>query len=162
MIGRVNKQVEHFRDRCEVLVVLGIGGSALGNIALQSALNPYTYNRWSDRPRTGPQLFVLDNVDPDQIKSVVDLITPKIKKTIVNVISKSGETAETACQFLVFRDLLHQKVGKKYKDNILATTDPKGGTLRQIVTAEGYRTLEVPEGVGGRFSVLSAGGFFSA
>ncbi|MEA2734219.1 MAG: glucose-6-phosphate isomerase, partial [Humisphaera sp.] len=162
MVAAVNKEVEHFRDRCEVLVVLGIGGSALGNIALQNALNPYTYNLMSDRTRTGPQVFVLDNVDPDQIKSVVDLITPKIKKTIVNVISKSGETAETASQFLLFRDLLQQKLGKKYTDNILATTDPKGGTLRQIANAEGYRTLEVPEGVGGRFSVLSAVGLFSA
>ena len=162
MMEAIHKEVEHFRDRCEVLIVLGIGGSALGNIALQSALNPYTYNLMSDRTRNGPQLFVLDNVDPDQIKSVVELIGPKIKKTIVNVISKSGETAETASQFLLFRDLLQQKLGKKYKDNILATTDPSGGTLRAIATAEGYRTLEVPAGVGGRFTVLSAVGLFSA
>ena len=162
MIDDVNREVEHFRDRCDTLVVLGIGGSALGNIALQSALNPWTYNLQSDRTRPGPQLFVLDNVDPDQIKAVVDLITPKIKRTVVNVISKSGETAETASQFILFRDLLQKKLGKRYKENILATTDPSGGTLREIVTAEGYRTLEVPDGVGGRFSVLSAVGLFSA
>jgi glucose-6-phosphate isomerase len=162
MTSAIEREIEHFRDRCEVLIVLGIGGSALGNVALQNALNPYTYNYMSDRTRTGPQVFVLDNVDPDQIKSVVELITPKLKKTIVNVISKSGETAETAGQFLLFRDLLQQKLGKKYAENILATTDPKGGTLREIATAEGYRTLEVPEGVGGRFSVLSAVGLFSA
>jgi glucose-6-phosphate isomerase len=162
MIESVHREVEHFRDRCDVLVVLGIGGSALGNVALQNALNPSTYNLMSDRSRPGPQLFVLDNVDPDHIKAVIELITPKIKKTIVNVISKSGETAETAAQFILFRDLLQQKLGKKYKENILATTDPKGGTLREIVNEEGYRTLEVPEGVGGRFSVLSAVGLFSA
>ena len=162
MMDAIHKEVEHFRDRCEVLVVLGIGGSALGNIALQNALNPYTYNLQSDRTRNGPQVFVLDNVDPDQIKSVVDIITPKIKKTIINVISKSGETAETASQFILFRDLLQSKLGKKYKENILATTDAKGGTLREICNAEGYRTLEVPDGVGGRFSVLSAVGLFSA
>jgi glucose-6-phosphate isomerase len=162
MTSAVQKEVEHFRDRCDVLVVLGIGGSALGNIALQSALNPYTYNLLSDRTRPGPQLFVLDNVDPDQIKSVVDLITPRIKRTVINVISKSGETAETASQFILFRDLLQQKLGKKYKDNILATTDPNGGTLREHCREEGYRTLEVPDGVGGRFSVLSAVGLFSA
>jgi glucose-6-phosphate isomerase len=162
MVDAVNRQVEHFRDRCEVLIVLGIGGSALGNVALQNALNPYTYNLMSDRQRPGPQLFVLDNVDPDQIKSVIDLVTPKIKKTIVNVISKSGETAETAAQFILFRDLLQSKLGKKYKDNILATTDPAGGTLRKIAEEEGFRTLEVPEGVGGRFTVLSAVGLFSA
>ena len=162
MIEAVHREVEHFRDRCDVLLVLGIGGSALGNIALQNALNPYTYNLMSDRTRPGPQLFVLDNVDPDQIKSVIELITPKLKKTIVNVISKSGETAETAAQFILFRDLLEQKLGKKYKENILATTDAQGGTLREICKQEGYRTLEVPEGVGGRFSVLSAVGLFSA
>jgi len=162
MIESVQREVEHFRDRCEVLIVLGIGGSALGNIALQSALNPISYNLLSDRTRPGPQLFVLDNVDPDMIRSVIDYITPKIKKTIVNVISKSGETAETAAQFILFRDLLQQKLGKKYVEHILATTDPAGGTLREICKAEGYRTLEVPEGVGGRFTVMSAVGLFSA
>jgi glucose-6-phosphate isomerase len=116
----------------------------------------------SDRTRNGPQLFVLDNVDPDQIRSVVDLVTPKIKKTIVNVVSKSGETAETAAQFILFRDLLQQKLGKKYAENIIATTDPTGGTLRNIASAEGYRTLDVPNGVGGRFSVMSSVGLFSA
>lgn len=162
MIEAVKKEVEHFRDRCDVLIVLGIGGSALGNVALHSALNPYTYNLMSDRARNGPQLFVLDNVDPEQIKAVIELIGPKIKKTIINVISKSGETAETAAQFILFRDLLQQKLGKKYVDNILATTDPAGGTLREICNAEGFRTLEVPDGVGGRFTVLSAVGLFSA
>ena len=162
MVDSVHREVEFFRDRCDVLIVLGIGGSALGNIALHNALNPYTYNLMSDRTRPGPQLFVLDNVDPDQIKAVVELITPKIKKTIVNVISKSGETAETASQFILFRELLQQKLGKKYKENILATTDAKEGTLREICNAEGFRTLEVPEGVGGRFTVMSAVGLFSA
>src|SRR6266567_4627896 len=78
--------------------------------------------------------------DLKQIASrIKDLITPKIKKTIVNVISNGGETAETAGQFILFRDLLQQKLGKKYADNILATTDPKGGTLRQIAKSEEYR-----------------------
>jgi glucose-6-phosphate isomerase len=62
----------------------------------------------------------------------------------------------------LFRDLLKTKLGKNYAQNILATTDPNGGTLRQICNDEGYRTLEVPDGVGGRFSVLSAVGLFSA
>jgi len=162
MVDSVHREVEHFRDRCDVLIVLGIGGSALGNIALQNALNPHTYNVMSNRTRAGPQLFVMDNVDPDYIKAVVDLITPKVRKTIVNVISKSGETAETAAQFILFRELLQAKLGKRHKDNILATTDAKGGTLRELSGAEGYHTLEVPDRVGGRFSVMSPVGLFSA
>ncbi len=162
MADAVRRQVEHFRDRCEILVVLGIGGSALGNVALHGALNPITYNLLSDRARSGPQLFVLDNVDPDQVKALVDLVTPKVKKTVVNVISKSGETAETAAGFMLFRDLLQSKVGKKYAENVIATTDPAGGALRELAAAEGYRTLDVPAGVGGRFTVLSAVGLFSA
>jgi glucose-6-phosphate isomerase len=163
MLSAVHREIEHFRDRCEILIVLGIGGSALGNIALHNALNPYTYNLIpQQRDRGGPQLFVLDNIDPDQIAAVVDHISPRLKKTIVNVISKSGETAETAAQFILFRELLRKKLGKRYVENILATTDPAGGTLRQIARNEGYRTLEVPEGVGGRFTVLSAVGLFSA
>src|SRR5579859_2757947 len=82
MVDQIHREVEHFRDRCDVLIVLGIGGSALGNIALHNALNPYTYNLMSDRTRPGPQVFVLDNVDPDLIKSIVELIAPKIRKTI--------------------------------------------------------------------------------
>src|SRR5438477_10645136 len=62
MLASVKREVKHFRERCDVLIVLGIGGSALGNIALHNALNPYTYNVMSDRERPGPQLFVLDNV----------------------------------------------------------------------------------------------------
>jgi glucose-6-phosphate isomerase len=160
MVKAVQREVKNFGKKCEILVVLGIGGSALGNIALHNALNPFTYN--VSKKRKGPQLFVLDNVDPDQIKSVVDHITPRIKNTVINVISKSGETAETAGQFILFRDLLKKKLGKKYTNSILATTDAKGGTLREICMEEGYRTLEVPDGVGGRFSVLSAVGLFSA
>jgi glucose-6-phosphate isomerase len=162
MADAVHREVEHFRDRCEILVVLGIGGSALGAIALQRALNPCTYNLQSERTRTGPQLFVLDNVDPDEVKAVADLVAAKAKKTIVNVVSKSGETAETAAQFALFRDVLSAKLGKKVKDHVLATTDANGGTLRAIASAEGYRTLDVPDGVGGRFSVLSAVALFSA
>lgn len=158
----IHRQVEHFRDRCDVLVVLGIGGSALGATALQHALNPYTYNLLSDRTRPGPQVFVVDNVDPDQVKSLLDLVAAKAKKTIVNVVSKSGETVETAAQFFLFRDLLQSKLGKKYAENVIATTDPTDGALRQLAKQEGYRTLDVPQGVAGRFAILSAVGLFSA
>jgi glucose-6-phosphate isomerase len=159
----VSRAVERCRGKFDNLVVLGIGGSALGNIALQSALNPYTYNL-DPAARKGPRMFVVDNVDPAYFGSVLRFCEHNggLKKTLFNVVSKSGETAETAAQFMVIRDLLKRHVGADYKANIVAVTDPKTGTMRKICDAEGFTTLPVPDGVGGRFSVLSPVGLFSA
>ncbi|MBN1343631.1 MAG: glucose-6-phosphate isomerase [Phycisphaerae bacterium] len=163
MLRRVQAACDARRQGCETLVVCGIGGSALGNIALQTALNPYTYNLLPPAKRGGPRLFVMDNVDPMQFGALLDLIEDDLDSTLFNVISKSGETAETAAQFLIVRDMLKQRLGPSGpKDKILVTTDAAKGTMRQIVDAEGYESLSVPDGVGGRFSVLSAVGLFSA
>jgi glucose-6-phosphate isomerase len=160
--AQVHEVADDLRSECENFVVLGIGGSALGNIALQTALNPFMYNIDSTQ-RKGPRLFVFDNVDPLQLGSFLDWIEDKIDKTIFNVISKSGRTAETAAQFLVIQKLLLDRLGPaQCKKQIVATTDSKQGTLRAIADASGFRTLEVPEGVGGRFSVLSPVGLLSA
>jgi len=159
---RVKELASRLKNRCENLVVLGIGGSALGNIALQTALNPYMHNL-DDTQRPGPRLFVFDNVDPDQFGSFLDWVGDKLDKTIFNVISKSGQTAETASQFMIVRQMLLDKLGPEGLQNqVVATTDPKEGTLRKIADDGGLRCLEVPQGVGGRFSVLSAVGLFSA
>ena len=158
----VKELVAELKDRCENLVVLGIGGSALGNIALQTALNPYMHNL-DDTQRTGPRLFVFDNIDPTQLASFLDWVGDKLNKTVFNVISKSGRTAETASQFMIIRQLLTDKLGTEGLQNqVVATTDPREGTLRKIATDANLRCLEVPDGVGGRFSVLSAVGLFSA
>ncbi len=147
---------------CENFVVLGIGGSALGNISMQTALNPYMYNI-DQAQRKGPRLFVFDNVDPAQLSSFLDWISDKLDKTIINVISKSGRTAETASQFLILRELLLEKLGPEgFKNQVIATTDPAQGTLRTIANEANLTSLEVPDGVGGRFSVLSAVGLLSA
>ena len=148
--------------RYENLVVLGIGGSALGNIALQTALNPYMHNL-DDKQRSGPRLFIFDNIDPPQLVSFLDWLGDRINKTIFNVISKSGRTAETAAQFMIIRHLLLDKLGpNSLQDHVVATTDSKQGTLRKIADDSNLQCLEVPDGVGGRFSVLSAVGLFSA
>ncbi len=159
---QVKELVAKLKDGCENLVVLGIGGSALGNIALQTALNPYMYNL-NDKQRSGPRLFVFDNVDPAQLTSFLDAISDNLDKTVFNVISKSGRTAETAAQFLIIRDLLKNRLGKDaLKNHIVATTDIKEGSLRKIATEEKLHSLQIPKGVGGRFSVLSPVGLFSA
>ena len=108
---------------------------------------------------------MLDNVDPLLIHHTFDFIRkddPTLKRTMINVVSKSGETAETAAQFMVARELLKKCRGRSYAKHIIAVTDPAKGTMREICDSEGYVTLPVPEGVGGRFSVLSPVGLFSA
>ena len=164
-VSAINRLTRRLRNKTANLVVLGIGGSALGNIALQSALNPVTYNLMPPKERGGPRLFVLDNVDPHFVGQTLDEVRrsdPQLKRTIINVISKSGETAETAAQFMIARHMLKKALGKEYAKHIVAVTDPAKGTMRQICDKEGYETLPVPDGVGGRFSVLSPVGLFSA
>jgi glucose-6-phosphate isomerase len=161
-VQKVKELTAELKDRCENLVVLGIGGSALGNIALQTALNPYMHNL-DDSQRPGPRLFVFDNIDPPQLASFLDWVGDKLDKTIFNVISKSGQTAETAAQFLIIRKMLQDAFGPKgLKNHVVATTDPQQGTLRKIADETGIICLEVPEGIGGRFSVLSVVGLFNA
>jgi glucose-6-phosphate isomerase len=159
---RVNALAKTFRKDCDHLVVLGIGGSALGNIALDTALRPFLPDP-KDKYSKKPELFVLDNVDPDQFGSFLDYIKPKLRRTAFNIISKSGRTSETASQFMTVRELLIDALGKSgYRQRVVATTDENQGTLRTIADGDKLQTLEVPDGVGGRFSVLSAVGLFSA
>jgi glucose-6-phosphate isomerase len=165
-VSSVSQIVERCRGKFDNLLVLGIGGSALGNIALQSALNPSTYNLLPNDKRRGPRMFVVDNVDPAYFGSVLKFCEqsdPGLKRTLFNVVSKSGETAETAAQFMTIRAMLIEKLGKeKHGENIVAVTDPAKGTMRQICNDNKYATMPVPDGVGGRFSVLSPVGLFSA
>ncbi len=141
------------------VVVLGIGGSALGNTALHTALNSPYHNE--DPPGGLPRFYVLDNVDPDLVGEWIEHFDPA--ETLFNVISKSGGTAETMSQFLVFRSLLIERLGEEqHREHIVVTTDVEKGLLREIVAREGYESFVVPDGVGGRFSVLSPVGLLPA
>jgi len=161
-VQQVKELTSDLQENCENLVILGIGGSALGNIALQTALNPFMYNLHKTQ-RSGPRLFVFDNIDPDQLSSFIEWLDDKIENTIFNVISKSGKTAETAAQFLIFKEILSDRLGSDALQNhIVATTDSKQGTLRKIADHFNLPSLEVPDGVGGRFGILSSVGLFSA
>ena len=163
MLRQVSAAARRRGAGIENLVVLGIGGSALGSIALQTALNHPYYNLLSAKQRGGPRLFVMDNVDPVQVAGMIDTLGASLRKTLFNVISKSGETAETAAQFLIVRDLIARKIGKnRAAKQIIVTTDTQRGPMREVADTEGYESLPVPDGVGGRFSVLSAVGLFSA
>ncbi|MHC4983950.1 MAG: glucose-6-phosphate isomerase [Planctomycetota bacterium] len=158
---QVMELVARYRAGTTDLMVLGIGGSALGNIALHAALNKATHNYIGGRKNKPARLWVLDNIDPPLVADTLKLLGRRLRTTVFNVISKSGETAETAAQFMIVRELLRKRLGEDYAGRIVATTDSEKGTLHDIAKAEGYAMLPVPGDVGGRFSVLSPVGLFS-
>jgi glucose-6-phosphate isomerase len=163
---RVVDEIRTFADGLgqafDTVVVLGIGGSALGAIALQNALLQPHWNELTDEQRDYfPRLFVLDNVDPTTVGPLLDRLDPR--RTLYNVVSKSGSTAETMAQFMIVRERLRQALDDDaYRGHIIFTTDPERGVLRRIADEERIATLSVPPGVGGRFSVLSAVGLLPA
>ena len=139
------------------VLVLGFGGSALGGMAVcEALLKPYWNMLPAEKRNNYPRIFFLDNVDPDEINGLLDLLD--LKKTLVNVITKSGSTAETMSQFMILKDRLESELGDNYVRHIVATTDKNVGILRQISNEEGYKTFVIPDDVGGRFSVFSAVG----
>ena len=144
------------------VVVLGIGGSALGPIALRTALRPPQWNLLSDEARGGePRLHVLDNVDPANIMSLLDRLD--LHRALFVVISKSGGTAETMAQYLVVRGRLDAALGRKgARQQLVFVTDPTKGALRTLANAEGIPALDIPPNVGGRFSVLTPVGILPA
>lgn len=156
-IWYVKEYASMVKGRFDNILVLGIGGSALGGIALTEALLKPYWNLLSDEQREGlPRIFFLDNIDPDMMNGLFDILD--LKKTLVNVITKSGDTAETMAQFMSVKERLKSELGDNYRYNVVATTDKRTGILRQIAEQEGYKTFVVPDDVGGRFSVFSAVG----
>ena len=148
------------RGKFDAFVVLGIGGSALGPIAVQLALNHMRWNELRSEKRNGPKFYVEDNVDPERFASLLEVID--LSKTCFNVITKSGKTAETMSQYLIVADLLKKAVGESWREHIIATTDQKDGNLIKIAVENGLQTFFIPGGVGGRFSELSPVGLLAA
>ncbi|MBN1867347.1 glucose-6-phosphate isomerase [Candidatus Sumerlaeota bacterium] len=146
----------------ENFVVLGIGGSALGPICLHTALAHNYHNLLPAAKRRGrPRLFVLDNSDPEIVTRLLDAVD--LKKTVFNVVTKSGATPETMSQLVVAVELIRRKIGPKaLKKHIVATTDVSKGLLRPFCDAHELASFVVPDNVGGRFSVFTAVGLLPA
>ena len=152
--GQIKEIARWVKDSSEYFLLLGIGGSALGPRAILEALSPLHNLRMT------PRVFIYDNVDPrtlDAILSIIDL-----KKTAVNVITKSGSTAETVASFMILWEQMQKIYGDEAYRRFIATTDPEKGNLREIVRRFGMASLEIPPGVGGRYSVLSPVGLLLA
>ena len=149
------------RDTAENFVVLGIGGSALGPIAVQQAINHPHHNDLGKQRTGSPRIFIEDNIDPERMAALLDVID--LDKTVFNVITKSGSTSETMAQLLIITRLLLDRFGDDgLKDHLIATTDKEKGNLVGIARKYGLRTFVVPDGVGGRFSELCPVGLLPA
>jgi glucose-6-phosphate isomerase len=152
--ANIKDTASRIKGSAKDLVVLGIGGSSLGGKTMISSLT----NRFSNK---GTRVTFADNVDPDYFSELMDSLD--LSSTFFNVISKSGSTAETMAQFLVIYKMLCDKLGKKEAvQRILLTTDPEKGALRPLANSMGFKTLEVPQNVGGRFSALTDVGLLPA
>ena len=149
-------QIQDFLARLDpsfdTMVVLGIGGSALGNRALYSALRT---ERSLQR-----KLLVYDNVDPVFLHEILAQIN--LDTTLFNVITKSGTTAETMAGYLILTELIRARYPQDYRRRLIITTDREKGSLRQVIRDEGYSSFVVPDNVGGRFSVLTDVGLVSS
>ncbi|MCL2223844.1 MAG: glucose-6-phosphate isomerase [Defluviitaleaceae bacterium] len=161
-VKEINDYVNEMKDEIDAFVVLGIGGSALGPMAVQQALNHPWWNELPREKRNGfPKLYVLDNVDPERLVYFFQTVDPT--RCLYNVISKSGSTSETMSQFMIIQQMLEEKVGKEAaRRKIVCTTDAVSGNLITIAKAEGYKYFIIPSAVGGRFSELTPVGLLPA
>jgi len=152
---------EKVQGKFENYVHVGIGGSSLGPKALHRALNHPFHNLFPTEKRGGlPRMFFPENIDPDTLHGLLGILD--VEKTLFNIVTKSGATAETIATFLVLLGELKRAVGKRYREHLVFTTDPTEGDLRKIAEEEGIETFSIHQGVGGRFSVLTPVGILPA
>lgn len=155
-LAAITNEAQRLQGLADNLVVLGIGGSALGATAVDMGLSG-VFRQSLPCNNQGMRLFVADNSDPRMFCSLLDGLDPQ--RTVYNVVSKSGSTSETMSQFLVVLERLERALGaEQARERIIFTTDPEKGNLRLLANREPFRVLTVPPNVGGRYSVLSAVG----
>lgn len=160
------RAVEEFaaelRPQIDDVLLVGIGGSALGAYALDVAIRGPHPLQHTPRAKgfRGPRLVVLDNVDPGMIQAALERVNPR--RAAMCVVAKSGSTAETLATFLIVREWMTRALGKKARERIIAITDARKGDLLAVAKEEKYPLFFVPENVGGRFSVLSPVGLVPA
>ena len=160
LLDQVTGFAKPARGKYDDVVILGIGGSALGPIALRTALKPSGWNMLDDKARDNyPRLHVLDNVDPETIAALLGRL--RLPRSLFIVTSKSGGTAETMAQFLIVHDrLVREKLD--VTNHFVFVTDPKQGALRPLADRLKVPALDIPPNIGGRFSVLTPVGTLPA
>ena len=153
--ARIKQAAKKIQQICDVLIVIGIGGSYLGARAAIEFLKSEHYNALK---KDTPDIYFTGNsISSTALAELVEICEGK--DISINMISKSGTTTEPAIAFRVFREILEKKYGKEEaKKRIFCTTDKARGTLKHLADEEGYETFVVPDDVGGRYSVLTAVG----
>lgn len=158
-LGAVEDRSRELSALGETLLVLGIGGSALGARALRDALRPD--NAWPAQRAPGEgRVEILDSLDPALVRSTLRRLDPR--RTVVAAISKSGGTIETVSLLKVVQAWLSSANPDDWKQRLTFVTDPAEGAFREVAAREGIASLAVPPDVGGRFSVLTAVGMLPA
>ena len=151
----IKESAKKIQESCDILVVIGIGGSYLGARAAIEFMRSPLYNNLDKK--TPDIYFSGCNISAQALNELLSICEGK--DVCINVISKSGTTTEPAVAFRVFRNLLESKYGKDgARERIFVTTDRAKGTLKSFSDEAGYQTFVVPDDVGGRFSVLTAVG----
>lgn len=153
--ARIKAAAERIKSSCDILIVIGIGGSYLGARAAVEFIKSPLYNNLK---KDTPDIYFLGNsISSTALAETLSLCEGR--DVCVNVISKSGTTTEPAIAFRIFKEFLENKYGKEgAKERIFCTTDKARGTLKALADSEGYETFVVPDDVGGRYSVLTAVG----
>ncbi len=153
--ARIKAAAQKIKKMCDVLVVIGIGGSYLGARAFIEYIKSNNYNALhGDCPEI---YFAGNSISASALSDIIKMCEGK--DICVNVVSKSGTTTEPAIAFRIFRDLVVSKYGEDgARERIFATTDKARGTLKAFADEKGYETFVVPDDIGGRYSVLTAVG----
>ena len=155
-LDEVQATADILREKAEIIVVAGIGGSYLGPRAVNEALD-HAFGLNGNNPRI---VYAGNNIGEDYLADLMELLEGKTFG-IINI-SKSGTTTETALAFRLLKTMLEKQVGKEIaKDLIVAVTDKEKGAARKLATKEGYKTFVIPDNVGGRFSVLTPVGLLA-
>lgn len=153
LLDSIEESARVLRNNCDIVVVIGIGGSYLGAKAVIEALNNSFDLLQKDR-KNPIVLFAGQNIGEDYLFELQELL--KDKKFGIISISKSGTTTEPAIAFRLLKTQLENQVGKEVAKNlIICITDKEKGALRILADKEGYTTYVIPDNVGGRFSVLT-------
>lgn len=151
VIDKINEEVSNLQKKAKTMLVLGIGGSYLGSLAVSSALNGLNIDREYNL------LYVGNNMSSDYVNNVISYCEKN--DFVINVISKSGTTLETALAFRIFKKLLIDKYGQAaLKDRLIITTDENTGVLREYAQTNNLKTFIIPQGIGGRFSIFTPAG----